>query len=53
MNTYPEMSVQAPEHPYVCMTASVTMGDFSPVTDRMPEDLRSAGGARRPTRAPP
>jgi hypothetical protein len=38
MSTYPDMSVQdRAEQSYVGMTASVTMGDFSPVTDRMPE----------------
>ena len=38
MSTYPDMSVQArAEQPYVGMTASVTMGDFSPVIDRMDE----------------
>ena len=38
MSTYPEMSLQdRAEQPYVGMTASVTMDDFSPVVDRLPE----------------
>lgn len=38
MSTYPDMSVQhRAEQPYVGMTASVTMDDFSPVADRLPE----------------
>ena len=37
MSIYPEMSVQErAEQPYVGITASVTMGDFSPLTDRLP-----------------
>jgi hypothetical protein len=38
MSIYPDMSVQqGAEQPYVGMTASVTMEDFSPVADRLPE----------------
>jgi len=38
MSTYPDMSVQdRAEQPYVGVTASVTMEDFSPILDRMPE----------------
>ena len=38
MTAYPEMDVRerAPQ-PYVGFTATVTMTDFSPVVDRMPE----------------
>ena len=38
MSTYPDMSVQdRAEQPYVGMTASITMDDFSPIADRLPE----------------
>ena len=38
MSTYPDMSVQErTEQPYLGITASVTMGDFSPVIDRTSE----------------
>ena len=38
MSTHPDMSLQdRAEQPYVGMTASVTMDDFSPVADRLPE----------------
>jgi hypothetical protein len=38
MSTYPDMSVLSrTDQPYVGMTASVTMDDFSPVADRLPE----------------
>jgi GyrI-like small molecule binding domain len=38
MSTYPDMSIQErAEQPYLGMTASVTMEDFSPVADRLPE----------------
>ena len=34
MSAYPEMSLQnRAEQPYVGMTASITMDDFSPVVD--------------------
>jgi hypothetical protein len=38
MSTYPEITVQERAgQPYVGMTASVTIDDFSPVADRLPE----------------
>ena len=38
MSTYPDISVQdRAEQPYLGITASVTMDDFSPVADRFPE----------------
>ncbi len=38
MSSYPDMSLQErDQQPYVGMTASVTMDDFSPVVDRLDE----------------
>ena len=38
MSIYPEMSLQnRAEQPYVGMTASITMDDFSPIADRLTE----------------
>jgi hypothetical protein len=41
MTTYPEMSVQdRTEQPYVGLTATIAMDDFSAVADRLPEIFR-------------
>jgi hypothetical protein len=41
MSAYPDMSVQErAEQPYLGLTASVTVDDFSPVIDRMDETFR-------------
>ena len=54
MSIYPDMSVQdRGQQPYVGMTASVTMDDFSPVADRLPEIIgRLAERGVQPAGAP-
>ena len=54
MSIYPDMSVQdRAEQPYVGITASVTMGDFSPLTDRMPEIFERLAGQGVEPAGPP
>ncbi len=54
MTNYPEFSVeQRDEQPYVGSTATVTMEDFAPVADRLPEMMaRLADKGIEPTGAP-
>jgi hypothetical protein len=54
MSSYPDMSVQQrAEQPYVGMTASVTMSDFSPVIDRMSEIFGRLAERGIPPAGPP